>query len=356
MKLRFKWRSALINLLVSLAISLIVNFSYFVMMIMSPPTAVTEGRHYRYFNPLENTGFLSMEVLYYVLLAFILLTILTVRLDREKISSGSYWKRLLVCVVVAVGMYFLAPYIKRSGDINIIMTGNRIFNPMVVLKCSFTLVVAVLYGKIYELIYQKQSIGLENERLRNENLQSRYDVLVNQINPHFFFNSLNSLSMLVREKHNEGALTYIDRLSDTFRYILEAGRRNMTTLEEELRFANDYKYLFEIRYEGKFFLGIDVDEGLYDRLLPSLSLQPLIENAVKHNSITRTNPLRISITSEGDYLVISNPIAPKIGDEGSNTGIGLKNISSRYKLLTGKDIVVLDDGNTFIVKLPLISQ
>ena len=129
----------------------------------------------------------------------------------------------------------------------------------------------------------------------------------------------------------------------------------MTTVEGELRFVNDYKFLVEVRYEGKFFLEIDVDSRYYDWCMPSLSLQPLIENAVKHNTITKARPLKIYIASEGENIVVSNMITPKIAPE-TSTGIGLRNISSRYSLLTGKEITVTDDGKTFSVKLPLIQR
>ena len=117
------------------------------------------------------------------------------------------------------------------------------------MKCSFVLIVSVLYGLIFELIYQKQHITIENEQLKNENLQTRYNMLANQISPHFLFNSLNSLSMLVREKSNDKALLYIDRLADTFRYMLQSGQGELTTLSEELRFTEAYLYLLTIRYE-----------------------------------------------------------------------------------------------------------
>ncbi len=114
-------------------------------------------------------------------------------------------------------------------------SAGRLYNPFLVMKASFMLVVSVLYGKIFELLYQKQHITIENERLKNENLQTQYNMLANQISPHFLFNSLNSLSMLVREGQNENAQLYIDRLADTFRYMLRSGRSELATLSEEAR-------------------------------------------------------------------------------------------------------------------------
>ncbi len=196
---------------------------------------------------------------------------------------------------------------------------------------------------------------LENEQLKSENLRARYNTLINQINPHFLFNSLNSLSSLVREGKNDDAVRYIDRLSDTFRYTIRNEPHTTTTLAEELEFAAAYKYLLEVRYDEKLFIDIDIDPGKLEWTLPTFSIQPLIENAVKHNTITRAKPLRISIRTEGDFLVISNPLNPKLEPEKS-TGIGLENLSKRWHLLTGRNIEITDDGKTFSVKLPFGNQ
>ena len=146
---------------------------------------------------------------------------------------------------------------------------------------------------------------------------------------------------------------YIDRLSDTFRYIIRSGGQGMTTLREELAFLEAYKYLLELRYEGKLFIEADIPEEYLDRTLPSLTLQPLVENVVKHNTITRTRPLTVAIGVQNDWLCVRNPLQPKIDGSEKGTGIGLRNIGSRYRLLTDRDINVVDDGKSFTVRLPL---
>ena len=226
------------------------------------------------------------------------------------------------------------------------------FEYMLLLKCSFAVVVSILYGRIYVLISQRQAVELENEQLKNENLTTRYDMLVSQINPHFFFNSLNSLAMLVREGEGEKALTYIDQLSYAFRYIIQNGQSTLVPLSEELKFAEAYSYLFRIRYADKLFFDVEVDEAHAQWLLPALSLQPLIGNAVKHNTITRSKPFHVSIRTEGDWLVVSNPLIPKLEAEPS-TGIGLENLSNRWLLATGRRIEVIRTEDRFTVRLPL---
>ncbi|MEG2239857.1 MAG: histidine kinase, partial [Alistipes sp.] len=219
-------------------------------------------------------------------------------------------------------------------------------------KCSFAVVVTMLYGRIYVLISQRQAVVVENEQLKNENLTTRYNMLVSQINPHFFFNSLNSLAMLVREKLNDKALTYIDRLSYTFRYILQNGQSTLISLEEEVRFIEAYSYLFKVRYADKLFFDIAIDEKYRAWMLPAMSLQPLIGNAVKHNTITKNKPFHITIRTQDDYLIVSNPKVPKLEPE-PGTGIGLENLRNRWHLITGRHIEVIDTGTEFIVRLPL---
>lgn len=347
---RFRFGKTLVNVLIAVVISLIVNFSYLVFMLMA---ARGEIRPHGY--GMEHyTASVILEALFYVVWAFVLLTLFTWRSDAgHKPYAQRYGRRLILAVLLTGCVYFVTPFVSRYGELHIVLLAKRIVNPMVLLKVSFTLVVVALYGKIYELIALQQQMTLENERLKTENLRAQYDVLINQMNPHFFFNSLNSLSMLVREERTPDALTYIDRLSETFRYIIRSGKNRLTTLRDELAFLAAYNYLLEVRYAGKLFIDTQIPERCMDRLLPALSLQPLVENAVKHNTITRTKPLRIAITVEGDELVVSNPIQPKIDDSETGTGIGLKNLASRYRLLTGREIAVQNDGGVFAVRLPL---
>ena len=250
-------------------------------------------------------------------------------------------------MAIVDGFYFLQPFISLRPQ----HPGSDIFN---ILRCAFVFVCALLYGRIYDLIYQRQVIRLENERLENENLTTRYNMLVSQINPHFFFNSLNSLSMLVREKHDEKALKYIDQLSYTFRYIIQNGQNTITTLSDEMKFVEAYAYLFQIRYEDKLFFDIDINPEYNSWQLPALTLQPLIENAVKHNTISKNNPLHVSIRTEGGRLVVSNPVIPKLTKEPS-TGIGLQNMQSRWQLINSSaKIDIKSTEAEFTVTLPLM--
>jgi sensor histidine kinase YesM len=213
--------------------------------------------------------------------------------------------------------------------------------------------VVILYSRIYSLVYREQQISLENEMLRNENLTTKYNMLASQINPHFLFNSLSSLSMLVREKDEERALKYIDQLSYTFRYLSQNGAGStLTTLREEIQFAEAYSYLFKIRYADKIQFEFDIEEEYLDYQLPPISLQPLIGNTVKHNTISSRKLFVVRIYTKDGFLVVSNEKRPML-EPNPGTGLGLSNLNSRYQLLLNREIEIIDNDNIFAVHLPL---
>jgi hypothetical protein len=311
----------------------------------------------RFDRPADNVGMILQLVIYF-LFAFALLTVMTAGAARNA-SMKFYLTRAVYCIVVASVAWLLMPVTRPpTGELTITamalkMGGGFFMVDIMLMKCLFVVAFALLYGRTYQLIYQREDIMLENERLKNENLLARYNTLVGQLNPHFLFNSLNSLSALVREGRGDDAVRYIDRLSDTFRYSIRHDSATTATLGEELEFVDAYKYLLEVRYAEKLFIDIDIEPEKSGWMLPSFSIQPLIENAVKHNTITRSKPLHISVRTRGDRLVVSNPVNPKLEPE-KGTGIGLANLSRRWQLLTGHDIEVTDDGKSFTVKLPFI--
>ncbi len=289
----------------------------------------------------------ALQIICYALLMFVVLSIVT----RSTTRKGSLWRRYFVpyslSLLIVVAFFFAAPILGIKADVP---RGG--LDIVMMLKCLFIYVVAALYARIYDLLYQRQRMEIKNAQLKTENLSTRYSALMSQISPHFLFNSLNSLSMLVREKLNDKALTYIERLSYVFRYIIQNGQNTLSTVSDELQFIDSYRYLLEVRYADKLFFDIDIDPTYMSRQMPSLALQPLIENAVKHNSITRSKPLTISIYTKDGAIVVANPIIPKIESEIS-TGIGLQNLSSRWQMITGQEIEVIRTENEFIVRLPL---
>ena len=297
---------------------------------------------------------LLYQFLFYCVLSFILLIVMNSK--GRDISWQKFLVRSAICVLITFATYFISPVpMMHSGEVIPVFKSRQLVEFVVVLKSCFMLAVVILYSRIYTLIYREQQISLENEMLRNENLTTKYNMLASQINPHFLFNSLSSLSMLVREKDEERALNYIDQLSYTFRYLSQNGANsNFVTLREEMQFAEAYCYLFKIRYADKITFDFDIEEQYLNYKLPPISLQPLIGNTVKHNTISSKQLFRVRIFTEEGYLVVANEKRPML-EPNPGTGIGLSNLNTRYQLLLNRDIEIIDSEKEFIVRLPLES-
>lgn len=212
----------------------------------------------------------------------------------------------------------------------------------------------IVTGTSYLVHLNRKSrrVLLENQQLRTENLVHQYEALKNQLNPHMLFNSLNTLYSLINEDSDK-ARNYVQELSRVLRYTLRVNETPTVTLQEEMDFVHSYIYLLQMRYENNLRFHIQIEPEALRLHLPPMSVQLLIENAVKHNEISNRHPLSVQITSQGNRLLISNPIQPKrSGRDG--THIGLSNLSNRYRLLYKQEIEIRETDNHFIVTLPLI--
>ena len=225
-----------------------------------------------------------------------------------------------------------------------------------IIEHIFILLTVLLTMLLLHLFDKKQEMKLEYEKIKVKQLQSSYNALMGQINPHFFFNSLNGLNSLIRAGEQEKTLEYLEGLSNVFRYILQSNHKTLVSLDEELQFVKAYTYLLGVRYEHKLFFSIQVEETYLRKKLPILSLLHLIENAVKHNVISKRHPLQIQIYTKSDnWLVILNSIRPKM-EETVGHGIGLKNLRERYRMLTGRNIQIANANGCFEVFLPLLNE
>ena len=193
----------------------------------------------------------------------------------------------------------------------------------------------------------------ELQQLRIENLESRYTALTHQINPHFFFNSLNGISCLVRKKEDKLTICYIDHLSDIFRYILQSESKQLVALEEELEFARSFSEVMKVRYAGKLDINIDVPARYLNLSIPVLALLPLIENVTVHNMIDSDHRMRLDIMMNDEKeLVVVNPLYPKQFKPETH-GTGLSNLEKRFCLLMNKHIRTEQTDKEFKVILPL---
>ena len=239
----------------------------------------------------------------------------------------------------------------------LVVVGNLPFMPDItgyVLTVSFlksvaaaTLINIFILAAVESLI---QAIVSRN--LQNENAVLQYRQLKSQINPHFLFNSLNVLIGLIN-KDQDIAAKYTKKLSAVYRYVLTQDMQNTVTIKEEMEFIDNYISILKIRFNEGLEFRFDIKPVDLFKSVPPMSLQLLIENAVKHNAVLPQEPLVISISTDEKHLCVSNNIMPRMSHS-EGTGIGLNNLSKKYSILAGTDISVLKNTDTFTVKLPLL--
>ncbi|MEM6964428.1 MAG: histidine kinase [Bacteroidota bacterium] len=197
-----------------------------------------------------------------------------------------------------------------------------------------------------------QNERLVSTQLRQEKIASELSALRTQVDPHFLFNSFNVLSGLIDED-TEKAQSFLAELSAIYRYVLEQRNEDTCTVADELNFAKQYLHLQRMRFEDSIYLKTDIGEEVLHKKIPSLTLQLLLENAIKHNGFNEQHPLHIEITQEDDQLRVSNNRKARTNLTESN-GIGLQNIRERYRLLTTQSLTIDANPDFFTVKLPLI--
>ena len=214
----------------------------------------------------------------------------------------------------------------------------------------------IIFTLVYEILFLSKERELDTkivDQLDKELSHAELQALTNEMDPHFIFNSLNTLNHLIINEPQQAYL-FNNRLAQVYKYFLINKNKELISLKDELEFIESYFYLLQIRHDNKLQLQTLVDEKKTSVMLPPCSIQILVENAIKHNEFTEENPLLIKVSVNDTYLQVSNNIKPKLYAVNS-TGIGLKNLSSRYKLLFRKDITIATTRENFIVKLPLIT-
>jgi sensor histidine kinase YesM len=242
--------------------------------------------------------------------------------------------------------FFLKNQISNTGN------SNK-FVPLYFFRDMFMAAFVLVCIYIIKGFYEKQAVLIENEKLISENLQSQYQSLKNQVSPHFLFNSLTALKELIDEDPRN-ARQYVSHLSQVLRYTLQSNENQTVALYDEIESVKSYIFLLKIRFGTNLKNNFKIDESFNNYRLPPLVIQTLIENAVKHNEISKRNPLNILImTSERSSLVVTNTLQTKISVE-PGTGIGLDNLSRQYKLLCGEEIRITRSDREFSVEVPLL--
>ena len=217
-----------------------------------------------------------------------------------------------------------------------------------------TTMTMAIYEAIYFFVLLKKSVR-EEEQAKQAIIQAELDTLRNQAQPHFFFNTLNTLRDIIDQSPKEDAKQFVDKLSDIYRFLLESGDTNLIALKAELKFAKAYIHVQSERFGDNLKLNWNIPAMMETRLIAPMSLQLLLENAIKHNVVSRAKPLEIHVDIADDCIVVTNKIQQK-STQLPSTKMGLKNIEKRYALISDRSIEIVNDGDQFSVALPLLDD
>ena len=250
----------------------------------------------------------------------------------------------LVIIIFVVLWFTLVQ--KQDFDLIRLMSIESLKIGLSILILSSLLVHSFVFFKNWRIA------AVQQEKLKHEHLALQYDTLVNQVNPHFLFNSLNSLSALI-DKDQVKAGQFVKKLSEIYRYVLDQKVDELVSVESEIKFLESYIFLQKIRFAENLIISIDVTPIRKREVIP-LSLQMLLENAIKHNIISNDRPLHIEIYStDEDYIVVKNDNQKKTALDGS-TKLGIENIKKRYEFFTNKPVKTIENQEYYIIELPTI--
>lgn len=265
-------------------------------------------------------------------------------------------KRLLLSLIVLIQSIFFMLIFMWVGQYIPDTDGNSSFFDhawMVWVSCLLNIIIAYCVEAFLGIIDKQHGLELQNERLlRNQDL-ARYQALVHQISPHFLFNSLNVLSYLVH-KNPFVAERFIEELSKIYRYILELSDAYVVPLSKELDFIQSYIYLQKLRYEENLHFESTIDAEALNLMLPPLTLELLVENAIKHNVIAPDSPLYINLSIEGKELVVRNNLQPRMEKNKASLSIGIKNLKAKYQMLESRAPQFFTHNGAYIAKIPLL--
>lgn len=300
----------------------------------------------------------SARAILFFVIAFNILGYFTIKIsswvnNQYALNIRKKWK--VVSIYVLVMLLFLLLNYSLSVSAKLLANAANPFtfpNGGLGVLFSVWLVELVILGLLLanRSIHEAMQLQHRAAVLQEENNIAHYTALQSQLNPHFLFNSLNTLIAEI-EYDPTNAVSFTRNLSNVYRYVLQCQDKALVPVAEELAFMKAYLFLHEVRLGDCITSEVEVPADCMDCLVPPLTLQLLVENIIKHNSITASKPLTIHIRVEGDYLIVSNAIHAK--QSATSSGIGLKNLSNRCKLILGKEIIIENDEKVFTVKVPL---
>jgi sensor histidine kinase YesM len=282
---------------------------------------------------------------------------------RKFPRKENFWKRItlellgtaVIATVATSVLYLPMLYLSR-------LTGANVNDP----RFSFvntlggvnlvSLIVSLFYEAYFMFEAWKRAL-IESEKMKREAAEAQYAALRNQVNPHFLFNNLNSLSSLIRMSP-EKAIDFVDRFSKIYRYVLDVSDKIVVHLSEEISFLQSYCFLQQTRFGDNLIINTNIDASKLNDYMVPLSIQLLIENVTKHNEVSSEFPMKIDIYCENDFLVIKNKLQKKdhFANKLDNHGIGLATLTERYKHITELEPKFYVEDNHYIAKIPLLKE
>lgn len=304
----------------------------------------------RQFNALEAVVNAGITAIFAVMMWYFNIYMLSDNGDKHRkqsISYGKLLKSLLFGLVIMLGLAYIQQLILSHIDFGPVML-------MVEVRGILINLVFYMFLNLLQQNYENQHVNMELERTRNDNLGAQYELLKQQVNPHFLFNSLNTLKAMV-ETRDQQSVDFILKLSNFYRYTLESRKLDLIHVKEEMEILDAYLFLQKARFDEGFKFNSTLDNNTLSTLIPPFTLQLLVENCLKHNIVSLQRPLNIRLYQEGEKIIIENHIQLKTGEAGS-LGVGLKNIELRYSHLLDKQVEIINDNITFQIKLPIIYE
>lgn len=261
---------------------------------------------------------------------------------------------LVLCTGVLLSLFFIIGIYARN-EITDLAPRRENVGFFIALRGFVSIFFIYIFQYALNSSAKAREVLLQNQTLKTENVRARFEILRQQVNPHFLFNSLSTLRSMIRS-NNKNSEIFVLKLSEIYRQLLLKREKEIVTLKEELDFVNDYMFMLFARFEKMLSVNIDIPESFLNLKIPTFSLQLLLENCIKHNIISQDKPLKINIFyTSPDSLIIENNLQPKLS-QSEQSGFGLQNLKQRYILSGVPDgIHVFSDESVFRVKIKLLN-
>ena len=316
--------------------------------------------------PDPTEPYINNTTIYYYVTAFVLFMITweandwLIRRSRKKSVKNELTKNILilsftVLIVLSVAsvVYYLGTF-KYSHICNIQSDDPWGVYKLDLLRAFGLSLIFSIFNQFFSISKDKRNLEISVLELKQEMVASRYSSLKSQISPHFLFNSLNTLTSLMYEDRDL-ASDFVTRLASCYRYILDNREQDLVSLSKELQFLDSFIFMMTVRHKSAIEISTDIEESKQALLIPTLSIQMLVENALKHNYYSKEHPINIYIYVKNDYLVVENSLR-KRKDSEESTQLGLSNIKKRYSYYTDDAVIIEENSELFKVQIPLIDS